>query len=280
MRGRRRASTPRRSRSAPTATTCTSSAPTTTTSATSPSSRGTRTGRSRSSRREQLHRRAPVLGTPVRVRHHDRPRRRRPSRCDRESRRRQRVRSRPERRTRSPSSPAAPGVARSTGELNNCLPGARLRRRRMRDGDRARLIGAEQPHGQSRWRTTSTWAAATRSPSCTEMRGVVDPARRPGRLHRESGRPPVTDCTSQAGIGISSVGSLAVSPDGRNLYSASTDATGAVAEFARNANGSLTQLGGANSCIEENATGQGGARGRGVRHPDRTWPRRWQTRSG
>lgn len=66
------------------------------------------------------------------------------------------------------------------------------------------------------------------------------------------------DCTSHAGIGISSVASLAVSPDGHNLYSASTDAAGAVAEFARNANGSLSQLSGANSCIEENATGQGG----------------------
>ena len=49
-----------------------------------------------------------------------------------------------------------------------------------------------------------------------------------------------------------------MSPDGSNLYTVSSDSSGAVAEFARHANGSLTQLGGANSCIEENATGQGG----------------------
>ena len=66
------------------------------------------------------------------------------------------------------------------------------------------------------------------------------------------------DCVSHTGIGISEVASLDLSPDGNNLYTVSSDSSGAVAEFARHANGSLTQLGGANSCIEENATGQGG----------------------
>ena len=51
--------------------------------------------------------------------------------------------------------------------------------------------------------------------------------------------------------------SLDVSPDGRNLYSSEGNYTGAVAEFARNANGSLTQLSGTNDCIEENACGDG-----------------------
>ena len=51
--------------------------------------------------------------------------------------------------------------------------------------------------------------------------------------------------------------SLDVSPDGRNLYSSEGNYTGAVAEFARNANGSLTQLVGPNDCIEENASGDG-----------------------
>jgi DNA-binding beta-propeller fold protein YncE len=66
------------------------------------------------------------------------------------------------------------------------------------------------------------------------------------------------DCGNRTGIGIGGIGSLAVSPDGHNLYSASSDSGGAIAEFARNANGSLSQLGGANSCIEENAAGEGG----------------------
>ena len=42
--------------------------------------------------------------------------------------------------------------------------------------------------------------------------------------------------------------SLALSPDGQNMYIGGTDT---IAEFARNADGSLTQLGGANNCIEE-----------------------------
>jgi DNA-binding beta-propeller fold protein YncE len=72
-----------------------------------------------------------------------------------------------------------------------------------------------------------------------------------------------TDCDTAAAHGLRGVVSLAVSPDGQNVYSASSDVffatvTGAVAEFARNTDGSLTQLGGANNCIEENATGQGG----------------------
>jgi DNA-binding beta-propeller fold protein YncE len=64
------------------------------------------------------------------------------------------------------------------------------------------------------------------------------------------------DCTT-TGIGLSSIGSVAVSADGRNVYTLSSfQASGAVAEFARNANGSLTQLAAPNNCIEENVPGQ------------------------
>ena len=64
------------------------------------------------------------------------------------------------------------------------------------------------------------------------------------------------ECGTETGVGIVSIASLDVSPDGRNLYSSEGNYTGAVAEFARSANGALTQLSGANDCIEENATGE------------------------
>ena len=66
-----------------------------------------------------------------------------------------------------------------------------------------------------------------------------------------------TDCGNEAGIGLRTLVSLDVSPDGHNLYSSAGDYTGAVAEFARNADGSLAQLSGVNSCIEENAANEG-----------------------
>ena len=46
------------------------------------------------------------------------------------------------------------------------------------------------------------------------------------------------ECGTETGVGIRSIVSLDVSPDGRNLYSSEGNYTGAVAEFARNANGS------------------------------------------
>ena len=66
-----------------------------------------------------------------------------------------------------------------------------------------------------------------------------------------------TDCGNETGIGLLALVSVDVSPDGHNLYSSAGNYTGAVGEFARNADGSLTQLGGANSCIEENAANEG-----------------------
>jgi hypothetical protein len=45
------------------------------------------------------------------------------------------------------------------------------------------------------------------------------------------------DCNTEAGSGVRSIVSLDVSSDGRNLYSSSGNYTGAVAEFACNADG-------------------------------------------
>jgi len=66
-----------------------------------------------------------------------------------------------------------------------------------------------------------------------------------------------TECGTETGVGVAGIVSLEVSPDGRNLYSSEGNYTGAIGEFTRNANGSLTQLGGANNCIEENSSGDG-----------------------
>jgi DNA-binding beta-propeller fold protein YncE len=65
------------------------------------------------------------------------------------------------------------------------------------------------------------------------------------------------ECGTETGVGIQFIVSLDVSPDGQNLYSSESNYTGAVGEFARGANGALTQLSGANNCIEENSTGDG-----------------------
>jgi DNA-binding beta-propeller fold protein YncE len=66
-----------------------------------------------------------------------------------------------------------------------------------------------------------------------------------------------SDCGTETGIGLRSIASLDVSPDGHNLYSSSGNYTGAVAEFTRNGDGSLTQLASPNNCIEENPSGDG-----------------------
>jgi hypothetical protein len=79
----------------------------------------------------------------------------------------------------------------------------------------------------------------------------------PNDCIQEHGIIPV-DCGTTTGLGVRSVASLEVSPDGHNLYSSSGipgNPSGALAEFARNADGSLTQLASPNNCIEENATG-------------------------
>jgi DNA-binding beta-propeller fold protein YncE len=76
------------------------------------------------------------------------------------------------------------------------------------------------------------------------------------------------DCP-QTGLGIDDVYGLDISPDGQNLYSASLTASGPVAEFTRNSDGSLTQLPSPNNCIE-NASGIGqvgcGTQGVGLRY--------------
>ena len=65
------------------------------------------------------------------------------------------------------------------------------------------------------------------------------------------------ECGTETGVGVQELTSLAVSPDGQNLYSSEANYTGAIGEFARNANGSLTQLAVPNNCLEENSSGDG-----------------------
>jgi len=64
-------------------------------------------------------------------------------------------------------------------------------------------------------------------------------------------------CGTETGVGIGEVSSLTVSPDGQNLYATWFGTDGTVAEFARNSDGSLTQLGNGNNCIEEHGSGAG-----------------------
>lgn len=73
------------------------------------------------------------------------------------------------------------------------------------------------------------------------------------------------DCGDNSAVGVDDTVALAISPDGSNLYSSSEDEGDSdVAEFAINPDGSLSQLGGNNNCIEEtgadvgcNTTGTG-----------------------
>ena len=69
---------------------------------------------------------------------------------------------------------------------------------------------------------------------------------------------------SNTGVGFAgfTIG-LAASPDGRNVYSASEQPAGPIAEFARAPNGSLSQLPAPNSCIQEGG-GSGCATGTGI----------------
>ena len=59
------------------------------------------------------------------------------------------------------------------------------------------------------------------------------------------------ECGTETGQGIDDVASLAISPDGNNLYAAAGGANGTLAEFGRNSDGSLSQLGNGNDCIGE-----------------------------
>ncbi len=60
-----------------------------------------------------------------------------------------------------------------------------------------------------------------------------------------------SECGTQTGQGINFVASLAFSPDGNNLYAAAGGANGTLAEFVRNSDGSLSQLGNGSDCIGE-----------------------------
>ena len=66
-----------------------------------------------------------------------------------------------------------------------------------------------------------------------------------------------SDCAEETGVGIDNVISMAVSPDGENLYSSTAGSHGAIAEFSRAQDGSLAQLPGTNNCIEQLGSGLG-----------------------
>ena len=69
--------------------------------------------------------------------------------------------------------------------------------------------------------------------------------------------PDADDGCGSSAIGVTGVSGLAISPDGQNVYTASEFEGGPIAEFARNGDGSLTQLASPNNCIEEAGSNQG-----------------------
>ena len=64
-------------------------------------------------------------------------------------------------------------------------------------------------------------------------------------------------CGTETGRGINAVVGLTVSADGHNVYATSAGPNGDLAEFARAADGSLTQLASPNDCIEEQGSAEG-----------------------
>ncbi len=63
--------------------------------------------------------------------------------------------------------------------------------------------------------------------------------------------PDADDGCGSSAVGVTGVSGFAISPDGQNVYTASEFEGGPIAEFARNGDGSLTQLASPNNCIEE-----------------------------
>jgi DNA-binding beta-propeller fold protein YncE len=76
--------------------------------------------------------------------------------------------------------------------------------------------------------------------ACTGERGVV---------------PGPRDCPNATGLGIEDTYGLAISPDGHNVYAGDLNQPSAVAEFTRNADGSLTQMSPPNDCVEWSGAG-------------------------
>ena len=80
-----------------------------------------------------------------------------------------------------------------------------------------------------------------------------------------------SSCSNQTAIGLQAPVAIAISPDGQNVYVASQeDEEGDIAEFTRNADGSLTPVSG-NACIQEGVEEEGGCpaqNGRGLELPD------------
>ena len=66
-------------------------------------------------------------------------------------------------------------------------------------------------------------------------------------------------------IGLTGITGLVISPDGRNVYTASEQLVGPIAEFSRDAGGALTQLPAPNDCIQEGGDFGCGQTGVGIR---------------
>ena len=66
-------------------------------------------------------------------------------------------------------------------------------------------------------------------------------------------------------IGMTGITGLVISPDGRNVYTASEELVGPIAEFSRDASGALTQLPAPNDCIQEGGDVGCGQTGVGIR---------------
>lgn len=66
----------------------------------------------------------------------------------------------------------------------------------------------------------------------------------------ESGVTGASECTGTTAAGVSDLVNLVISPDGTDVYTASDDPTGPIAEFTRGTGGALTPLG----CISSGAT--------------------------
>lgn len=75
---------------------------------------------------------------------------------------------------------------------------------------------------------------------------------------------PGTDACGNTGVGLTGANRVMVSSDGKNVYTGTTGTPGAVAEFTRNSDGSLTQLASPNDCIASGGTECGTTTGLGI----------------
>jgi Divergent InlB B-repeat domain/Lactonase, 7-bladed beta-propeller len=77
--------------------------------------------------------------------------------------------------------------------------------------------------------------------------------------------PALDDGCGSTAVGIDGMSRPVISPDGRNVYTASQLVGGPIAEFTRSSDGSLSQLPAPNDCIQETGSDQGcGTEGQGI----------------